>query len=70
MNFFYPLPNQGINAATGYGVFQQFVPETRKRQRVDIRLDSEATKNDSHLPARQLSAPRSQPASRSRRATR
>ena len=47
MNFFYPLPNQGVNQATGYGVFQQFVPETRKRQRFDIRLDSEATKNDS-----------------------
>ena len=47
MNFFYPLPNQGINPATGYGVFQQFVPETRKRQRAAIRLDSEASKNDS-----------------------
>ena len=33
--------------ASGYGVFQQFVPETRKRQRFDLRLDSELTKNDS-----------------------
>src|SRR5262249_40147214 len=46
MNFFYPLPNQGT-ASTGFGIFQQFLPETRKRQRADIRLDSEATKNDS-----------------------
>ncbi len=46
MNMFYPLPNQGT-AATGYGIFQQFVPETRKRQRGDIRLDAEASKNDS-----------------------
>jgi hypothetical protein len=46
MNFFYPLPNQGTRA-NGYGVFQQFVPETRKRQRGDVRLDYEASKNDS-----------------------
>ena len=45
MDFFYPLPNQGTNAA-GYGVFQQFLPETRKRHRFDIRFDSEVTKND------------------------
>ena len=29
MDFFYPLPNQGT-LANGYGVFQQFVPETRE----------------------------------------
>jgi Carboxypeptidase regulatory-like domain len=46
MNMFYPLPNQGT-VASGYGVYQQFVPQTRKRQRFDIRLDSEMTKNDS-----------------------
>ncbi len=46
MNMFYPLPNLGT-AASGYGLYQQFVPETRKRQRFDIRLDSEVTKNDS-----------------------
>ena len=46
MNFFYPLPNQGT-LANGYGVFQQFVPETRERHRGDLRLDYEAGKNDS-----------------------
>jgi hypothetical protein len=45
MNFFYPLPNQGT-LANGYGVFQQFVPETRKRQRADLRIDHEASTND------------------------
>jgi hypothetical protein len=45
MDFFYPLPNQGT-LASGYGVFQQFVPETRERHRADLRLDHEATKND------------------------
>jgi hypothetical protein len=46
MEMFYPLPNQDP-LASGYGVFQQFLPETRKRHRFDIRLDSELTKNDS-----------------------
>ncbi|PYR47244.1 MAG: hypothetical protein DMF95_16850 [Acidobacteria bacterium] len=46
MDFFYPLPNQGT-MANGYGVFQQFVPETRHRQRADLRIDYEAGKNDS-----------------------
>ena len=46
MDFFYPLPNQGT-LASGYGVFQQFVPETRKRHRTDLRVDYEAGKNDS-----------------------
>jgi outer membrane receptor protein involved in Fe transport len=46
LNFFYPLPNQGT-LASGMGVFQQFVPETRNRQRADLRIDHEATKNDS-----------------------
>ncbi|HEY7283792.1 MAG TPA: TonB-dependent receptor, partial [Vicinamibacterales bacterium] len=46
MDFFYPLPNQGT-LATGYGVFQQFVPETQHRQRADLRLDYEAGKSDS-----------------------
>jgi hypothetical protein len=45
MDFFYPLPNQGT-LANGYGVYQQFVPETRERQRGDIRIDHEAGKND------------------------
>ena len=47
MNFFYPLPNQPAVAAGGYGVFQEFVPETANRQRADIRLDLEPSKNDS-----------------------
>jgi Carboxypeptidase regulatory-like domain len=46
MDFFYPLPNQGT-LANGYGVFQQFVPKTRDRQRGDMRIDYEAGKNDS-----------------------
>ncbi len=46
MNFFYPLPNQGT-LANGYGVFQQFLPETRGRERADLRFDHEASKNDS-----------------------
>ena len=29
------------------GVFQQFVPETRNRERADLRIDHEASKNDS-----------------------
>jgi hypothetical protein len=46
LNFFYPLPNQGT-LASGMGVFQEFVPETQKRQRADLRIDHEASKNDS-----------------------
>ncbi len=46
LNFFYPLPNQGT-LSNGMGVYQEFVPETRNRQRADLRLDHEATKNDS-----------------------
>ena len=46
INFFYPLPNQGT-LSTGMGVYQQFVPETRDRHRADLRIDHEATKNDS-----------------------
>lgn len=45
LNMFYPLPNQGLTTG-GYGVFQQFVPKTRDRQRADVRLDLEAGKND------------------------
>ncbi len=46
LNFFYPLPNRGT-LATGMGVYQQFLPETRKRQRADLRIDHELSKNDS-----------------------
>ena len=34
-----PAAESGHDLGDGYGVFQQFVPETRKRQRADIRLD-------------------------------
>jgi hypothetical protein len=46
MDFFYPLPNRGT-LANGYGVYQQFVPKTRNRNRADLRLDHEASRNDS-----------------------
>ena len=46
MNFFYPLPNHGTQAS-GYGIYQQFLPETRNRNRADLRFDHEASKNDS-----------------------
>jgi Carboxypeptidase regulatory-like domain len=46
MNFFYPLPNQGL-LASGFGVYQQFVPQTRNRHRADLRFDHEASPNDS-----------------------
>ncbi|HEY8150942.1 MAG TPA: carboxypeptidase-like regulatory domain-containing protein [Vicinamibacteria bacterium] len=46
MNFFYPLPNRGTQA-NGYGIYQQFVPKTRNRNRADLRFDHEASKNDS-----------------------
>jgi Carboxypeptidase regulatory-like domain len=46
MNFYYPLPNQGT-LATGFGVFQQYVPQARNRERADLRIDHEASPNDS-----------------------
>ena len=46
MNFFYPLPNQDGTVNGGYGVFQQFRPETRNRQRTDGRLDYQPSGND------------------------
>ena len=46
LDFYYPLPNQGT-LATGMGVYQQFVPHTRNRERADLRIDHEATQNDS-----------------------
>ena len=46
LDFFYPLPNQGL-LSSGFGVYQQFLPQTRNRQRADLRFDHEATKNDS-----------------------
>jgi hypothetical protein len=46
LSFFYPLPNQGT-LSSGMGVYQQFVPETRNRQRADLRVDHEASSKDS-----------------------
>src|SRR5262245_10279475 len=46
MNFFYPLPNAGT-LSTGMGIYQQFVPGTRNRQRADLRIDHEASEKDS-----------------------
>src|SRR6185295_11879575 len=46
MDFFYPLPNAGT-LSTGYGRFREFVPETRKRHRADLRIDHELSSKDS-----------------------
>jgi hypothetical protein len=46
MDLFYPLPNQSTVASGGFGVYQKFVPETRRRQRADFRLDGDLTSND------------------------
>jgi len=46
LDYFYPLPNAGT-LSTGMGVYQQFVPETRNRQRADLRIDHEASEKDS-----------------------
>jgi hypothetical protein len=46
LGFFYPLPNRGT-LATGMGVFQEFLPETRNRERADLRIDHELSKSDS-----------------------
>jgi hypothetical protein len=46
LDFYYPLPNAGT-LSSGMGVFRQFVPETRNRERFDVRLDHEASPNDS-----------------------
>jgi len=46
LDFYYPLPNAGT-LSSGMGVYQQFVPQTRNRHRADLRIDHEATSNDS-----------------------
>jgi outer membrane receptor protein involved in Fe transport len=46
LNDMVPLPNQGT-LSNGLGVFQEFVPETRKRHRADLRFDIEASPKDS-----------------------
>src|SRR4029450_9842013 len=45
-DFCYPLPNQGT-LSTGMGVFQEFVPGTRQRERADLRVDHELSGKDS-----------------------
>ena len=59
MDFFYPLPNQGT-LANGYGVFQQFVPQTRKRHRRTSARRCRGVEERFAVPPRQLPAPRSQ----------
>jgi hypothetical protein len=46
MAFFWPLPNRPL-LSNGYGIYQQFVPKTRNRNRADLRLDHEASAKDS-----------------------
>jgi hypothetical protein len=46
MDFYYPLPNFGT-LANGYGRYRQFVPETLKRERADLRIDHELNSNNS-----------------------
>jgi hypothetical protein len=46
LDWYYPLPNAG-SLATGMGVYQEFVPHTRRRHRADLRIDHEASVNDS-----------------------
>jgi hypothetical protein len=46
MAMFYPSPNQQP-LANGFGVFQQFVPKSRNRERADLRLDHEFSPRDS-----------------------
>jgi hypothetical protein len=46
IDFFYPLPNQGT-LSNGFGIYQQYVPQSRNRQRADLRIDHEASSNDS-----------------------
>ena len=46
LDWYYPLPNQGT-LSSGMGVYQEFVPKTRNRHRADLRIDHEASSNDS-----------------------
>ncbi len=45
-DFFYPLPNRGT-LSSGFGVFQQFVPGVRQRNRADLRVDHELSATNS-----------------------
>jgi hypothetical protein len=46
VNFFYPLPNQGT-LSSGWGIYQKYLPQNRKRQRGDLRIDHELSQKDS-----------------------
>jgi hypothetical protein len=46
MDYFWPLPNAGT-LSNGYGRYRQFVPETRNRQRADLRIDHEISSKSS-----------------------
>jgi hypothetical protein len=46
IDMFYPLPNQDA-LSNGYGAYRQIVPLDRNRDRTDLRVDHELTKNDS-----------------------
>ena len=59
MDFFYPLPNQGT-LANGYGVYQQFVPETREPPARRHQNRSRGGQERHAVPPRQLSAPQSE----------
>jgi hypothetical protein len=45
VNFFYPLPNQDP-LSNGFGIFQEYVPQSRNRQRADLRIDHELSSKD------------------------
>ena len=47
MNLFYPLPNQSNSTAGGYGAYRQILPQSRDRDRTDVRIDHELTGKDS-----------------------
>ena len=59
MDFFYPLPNQGT-IANGYGIYQQFVPQTRappaRRHQNRLRAQQQRFR----VRPRELSAPQSE----------
>src|SRR6185503_20470787 len=46
IDMFYPLPNQEP-LSNGFGVFQQFIPKSRNRERADLRIDHEFSATDS-----------------------
>jgi hypothetical protein len=47
VDFFYPAPNQANLAAGGYGAYRQIVPQERRRDRADVRVDHELSGRDS-----------------------